>query len=106
MQHQSIQAIGAVLSIVYWALVLFGIQSYVGCRIFEGLVGNYLKKKNQEKYFNDIGEIAKENKFANLLYNIIWSSNHDRKDRYKGMNIILSSYVGIAFLLWLFVIIL
>lgn len=95
-----------VLSIAYWALVLFGIQSYVGRRIFEGLMGDYLKKKNQEEYFNDIGEIAKENKIANLFYNVIWSSNHDKKDRYKGMNIVLSLYIGIAFLLWLFIIIL
>jgi hypothetical protein len=97
--------IGAVLSIAYWALVLFGIQSYVSRRLFEGMTGNYLKKSNQEWYFNDIKEIARENKLVNLLFKL-WSSNHERNDRYKGMYIVLSLYVGIAFLLWLFIIIL
>ena len=45
-QPQWIWLTGIVLSIAYWALVLFGIQSYVGRRIFEGLMGDYLKKKN------------------------------------------------------------
>src|SRR5215204_1380134 len=97
--------IDAVLSIAYWALVLFGIQSYVSRRLFEGMTGNYLKKSNQEWYFNDIKEIARENKLVNLLFKL-WSSNHERNDRYKGMYIVLSLYVGIAFLLWLFIIIL
>src|SRR5215204_1760238 len=101
----SIQIIGLVLSIAYWALVLFGIQSYVSRRLFEGIMGNYLKKSNQEWYFNDIKEIARENKLVNLLFKL-WSSNHERNDRYKGMYIVLSLYVGIAFLLWLFIIIL
>jgi hypothetical protein len=47
MQKPSIIAIGIVLSIAYWALVLFGIQSYVSRRLFEGVTGNYLKKSNQ-----------------------------------------------------------
>jgi hypothetical protein len=106
MKPQSIQAIGIVLSIAYWALVLFGIQSYVNFRLFTGVMEDYMKKNNEERYFNDIKEIARENKLVNLLFNVIWSSNHNRKDRYKGMNIVLSSYVEIAFLLWLFVILL
>jgi hypothetical protein len=60
MQKPSIIAIGVVLSIAYWALVLFGIQSYVSRRLFEGMTGSYLKKSNQEWYFKDIMEIARE----------------------------------------------
>ncbi len=104
-QSQWIRIVGVVLSIAYWALVLFGIQSYVSRRLFEGPTGNYLKKSNQEWYFNNIQEIARENKLVNLLFKL-WSSNHEREDRYKGIKIVLSLYVGIAFLLWLFIIIL
>jgi protein-S-isoprenylcysteine O-methyltransferase Ste14 len=35
---------GIVLSIAYWALVLFGIQTYVTRRLFEGILGKYHKK--------------------------------------------------------------
>jgi hypothetical protein len=70
MQKPSIIAIGIVLSIAYWALVLFGIQSYVSRRLFEGVTGNYLKKSNQEWYFNGIKEIARENKLVNLLFKL------------------------------------
>jgi hypothetical protein len=70
MQKPSIIAIGIVLSIAYWALVLFGIQSYVSRRLFEGVTGNYLKKSNQEWYFNGIKEIARENKPVNLLFKL------------------------------------
>jgi hypothetical protein len=87
----------------YWALVHFGIQTYISRRLFEGVMGNYLKKMNEEKYYNDIKEVAKENKLANWMFKVIWSSNHERKDRYKGMYKVLISYVGIAFLLWLFI---
>jgi hypothetical protein len=59
------QAIGVVLSIAYWALVLFGMQSYVTRRLFEGVMGDYMKKMNEEWYYNDIKDIAKENKLAN-----------------------------------------
>ena len=52
-------------------------------------MGNYLKKMNEEGYYNDIKEIAKENKLANWMFKIIWASNHERKDRYKGMYIVL-----------------
>jgi hypothetical protein len=102
----SIKIIGIVLSIAYWALVLFGIQSYVTRRLFEGTMGNYLKKMNEERYYNDIKEIAKENNLANWMVKTIWSSNHEKKDRYKGMYKVLILYVGIAFFLWLFIIIL
>ncbi len=95
-----------VLSIAYWALVLFGMQSYVTRRLFEGLTGDYLKKMNEEGYYNDIKEIAKENKLANWMFNVIWSSNHERKDRYKGIYIVLFLYIGITFILWFFIIIL
>ena len=104
-QPQWIWLTDTVLSIAYWALVLFGIQSYVGRHIFEGLMGDYLRKKNEEEYFNDIGETAKENKLSNLIFKKIWSSNHEKKERYRGMNIVLSLYIGIAFFLWLFIII-
>jgi hypothetical protein len=102
-QHPWVWSTGIVLSIAYWALVLFGIQTYVSRRLFEGIMGDYLKKMNEKQYYNDIREIAKENKLANLMFKIIWSSNHERKDRYKGMYKVVISYVGIAFLLWLFI---
>jgi hypothetical protein len=106
MQPVSIVMIGIVLSIAYWALVLFGIQSYVSRRLFEGTMGNYLKRMNEERYYNDIKEIAKENKLANWMVRKIWSSNHERKDRYKGMYKVLILYIGIAFFLWLFIVLL
>ena len=105
-QPQWIWGTGIVLSIAYWALVLFGIQSYVSRRLFEGLVGDYLKKMDEEAYYNNIKQIAKENKLANFLVNIIWSSNNERKDRYKGMYPVLIPYLVIAFFLWLVIIIL
>ena len=37
-QPKWIQTVGIVLSIAYWALVLFGIQSYLTRRLFEGVV--------------------------------------------------------------------
>jgi hypothetical protein len=101
-----VKGVGIILSIAYWALVLFGIQTYVSRRLFEGVMGDYLKRMNEEWYYNDIKEIAKENKFANLIFKKIWSSNHERKDRYKGMNKVLILYIGIAFFLWLFLILL
>src|SRR5215208_3761513 len=106
MQRPSIIMIGIILSIAYWALVLFGIQSYVSRRLFEGTMGNYLKRMNEEGYYNDIKEIAKENRLADWMVRKIWSSNHERKDRYKGMYKVLILYIGIAFFLWLFIILL
>jgi len=105
-QPQWIWGTGIVLSIAYWTLVLFGIQTYVSRRLYEGIMGDYLKKMNEEWYYNGIKEIAKENKIANLIVKTIWSSNHERKDRYKGMNKVLILYIGIAFFLWLNIIIL
>jgi hypothetical protein len=105
-QPQWIKLTGIVLSIAYWALVLFGIQTYVSRRLFEGVMGDYLKRMNEEWYYNDIKEIAKENKLANLIFKKIWSSNHEKRERYKGMNKVLILYTGIAFFLWLFIIIL
>jgi hypothetical protein len=102
-QYPWVWSTGIVLSIAYWALILFGIQTYVSRRLFEGVMGDYLKKMNEEQYYNDIREIAKENKLANWMFNVIWSSNHERKDRYKGMYRVLVSYVGIAFFLWFFI---
>lgn len=99
MQRPSILIIGIVLSIAYWALVLFGIQCYVSRRLFEGTMGNYLKRMNEERYYNDIKEIAKENRLADWMVRKIWSSNHERKDRYKGMYKVLILYIGIAFFL-------
>jgi len=106
MQRPSIIMIGIILSIAYWALVLFGIQTYVSRRLFEGTMGNYLKRMNEEGYYNDIKEIAKENRLADWMVRKIWSSNHERKDRYKGMYKVLILYIGIAFFLWLFIILL
>ena len=94
--------IGIVLSIAYWALVLFGMQSYVTRRLFEGVMGNYLKRMNEEWYYNDIKEIAKENKLANWMVKVIWASNHERKNRYKGIYKVLFLYIGITFILWFF----
>jgi hypothetical protein len=92
------------LLIGHW--FLFGIQSYITRRLFEGFTGDYLKKMNEERHYNNIEEIAKENKLANWMFNIICSSNHERKDRYKGIYVVLFSYVIIAFFLWLVIIIL
>ena len=102
----SIKIIGTVLSIAYWALILFGIQSYVSRRLFEALTGDYLKKMNEEGYYNNIKEIAKENKLANWMVKTIWASNHERKDRYKGIYKVLFLYISITFILWFFIIIL
>jgi hypothetical protein len=104
-QPQWIRIIGIVLSIAYWVLVLFGIQSYVTRRLFEGIMGNYQTKTKEEQFRNDIKEIAKENKLANWIVNNIWLINKKRNVRYKGIYLFLILYVGIAFSLWLFIII-
>ena len=66
----------------------------------EGVMGDYLKRMNDEWYYNDIKEIAKENKLANWMVKVIWASNHERKDRYKGIYRVLFLYIGITFILW------
>lgn len=104
-QSLRIRTVGVVLSIAYWALVLFGVQSYITRRLFEGIMGNNQKKMNEEWFYDDIKEIAKENKLANWMVKTMWSSNHEKKGRYKGAYKILFSYIGTAFLLWLFIII-
>ena len=58
-QPQWVQSTGIVLSIAYWALVLFGIQSYVTRRLFEGLMGNYLKRMNEEWYLTILKRLLK-----------------------------------------------
>ena len=104
-QPQWIWITGIILSVAYWTLVLFGVQTYVSRRLFEGVMGDYLKRMNEEWYYDDIEEIAKENKLANLIFKKIWSSNHEKREKYRGMIIVLSLYIGIAFFLWLFIII-
>jgi hypothetical protein len=49
---------GIVLSVAYWALVLFGFQSYVARRLFEGLIGYYMKNTYPEWHKSDIIKIA------------------------------------------------
>ena len=39
-----IRIVGIVLSIAYWALVLFGMQSYVTRLLYEGIMGDYRKR--------------------------------------------------------------
>jgi hypothetical protein len=101
-----IRTAGIVLSIAYWALILFGIQSYVTRRLYEGIIGDYLKKLNEEWFDNDIREIAKENKLANWIVKNIWLINKKGNRRYKGIYLFLILYLGIAFSLWLVIIIL
>jgi hypothetical protein len=101
-----IRGAGIILSIAYWALVLFGIQTYVNRRLFEDLLGKYHKKMNGEWLDSDIKEIAKENKLANWIVRKIWLINMKGSRRYKGIYLVLIAYIGIAFLLWLFIIIL
>ena len=95
----------------FGALVLFGMQTYVTRRLFEGIMGKYLQKINgggeeEEWLNNDIREIAKENKLADWIVRNIWLINKKGNRRYKGTYVFLILYLGIAFLLWLFIIIL
>jgi hypothetical protein len=48
---------GIILSVAYWALVLFGFQSYLSRRLFEGLIG-YYQKSTHEEWYEDIKKIA------------------------------------------------
>ncbi|PWU79702.1 MAG: hypothetical protein DLM72_16090 [Candidatus Nitrosopolaris wilkensis] len=48
---------GTILSIAYWALVLFGFQSYITRRLFEALVG-YYQKTTPEEWYDDIKRIV------------------------------------------------
>lgn len=101
-----IQTTGIVLSIAYWLLVLFGAQSYLTRRLFEGVVGHYEKMMNVEWYYGDIKEIVDENRVIRWMVEKIWATNHERKNRYKGLYTVLFSYLSIAALLWVFIIIL
>jgi hypothetical protein len=83
-QPQWIWGTGIVLSIAYWTLVLFGIQTYVSRRLYEGIMGDYLKKMNEEWYYNDIKEIAKENKIANLIVRLYGQVTMKEKIGIKG----------------------
>jgi hypothetical protein len=82
-----------VLSVAYWALVLFGFQSYIARRLFEGLMGYYVKNINE-----DIAKIAAENELANWMVKRIWGSG-----RYQRLVPVTILYFGITFLLWFFV---
>jgi hypothetical protein len=97
-----IQPVAIVLSIAYWALVLFGIQSYLARRLFEGIVGRYRKKMNKERYYDDIRAIAKE-KNCQLDGQDHRASNYEKKNRYKGSHTVLVSFLVVSFLLWLFI---
>jgi hypothetical protein len=101
-----IRGAGIILSMAYWALVLFGIQSYVARRLYEGIVGDYQKKMNEEWFDNDIREIAKENKLANWIVNNVWLINKKGIRRYKGIYLFLFLYLSITFSLWLVIVIL
>ena len=72
----------------------------------EGIIGDYQKKINEEWFDNDIREIAKENKLADWIVKNIWLINKKRNRRYKGIYLFLILYLGIAFSLWLVIIIL
>ena len=61
---------------------------------------------NEEWFDNDIREIAKENKLANWIVKNIWLINKKGNRRYKGIYQFLILYLGIAFSLWLVIIIL
>lgn len=97
-----IQIAGIILSIAYWALVLFGAQSYVTRRIFETLMGDYIKNTHSN-WYTDIMLIAKEKKLTDWMVRNIWSDNYTKKDRYKGMYIVMSVYLSISFLLWIII---
>jgi hypothetical protein len=94
-----IRATGVVLSVAYWALVLFGIQSYLTRRLFEGIVGHYQKRMNEEWYYDDIRKVADEKKIVGWMVKSIWATNYEKKDRYKGLYPVLVSYLGVAFFL-------
>jgi hypothetical protein len=89
---------GTILSIVYWALVIFGFHSYISRRLFEDLMGYYVKDT-----YEDITIIAAENKLANWMVKRIWTSNYEKKDRYKHLLPVMILYFSITFLLWFFV---
>jgi hypothetical protein len=54
---------------------------------------------HEEWYYNNIKEIADENKDVSRVVKTICVTNHERKDRYKGDYPVLFSYMGVASLL-------
>jgi hypothetical protein len=97
-----IRTAGIILSIAYWALVLFGAQSYVTRRMFEALMGDYLRNTHND-WYTDITVIAEEKKLTSWMVRNIWSNNYRKKGRYKGMYIVMGVYLGICFILWLII---
>jgi hypothetical protein len=97
---------GTILSIAYWALVLFGFQSYITRRMFEGLMGYYVNNMYPEWYDEDIKNIAKENKLAKWMVENIWASGDSKRYRYKYLWSITILYFAITFFLYFFVAIL
>jgi hypothetical protein len=76
-------------------------------RLYDGIVGDYQKKMNEEWLFNnDIKDIVKENKLANWIVKNIWLITKKGKCRYKGIYIFLILYVGIALSLWFVIVVL
>lgn len=65
----------------------------------EGMVGYYLKKLNEDWYYDDLKNIVKQNRLANWVVKNIWTSSHERKEMFKGTYPVIFSYVEIAFLL-------
>jgi hypothetical protein len=63
---------GIILSVAYWALVLFGFQSYLSRRLFEGLIG-YYQKSTHEEWYEDIEKIAGENRLTDIMVKKIWA---------------------------------
>ena len=99
-----IQTVAIVLSIAYWGLVLFGIQSYLylARRLSEGIVGRYRKKMNEERFYDNIRAIAKE-KNCQLDGQDHRGSNYEKKNRYRGLHTVLVFFLVVSFLLWLFI---
>ena len=56
--------------------------------IYEGIIGDYQKKINEEWFDNDIREIAKENKLADWIVKNIWLINKKRNRDIKGIHIL------------------
>ncbi len=90
-----------ILSVAYWALVLFGFQSYLTRQLFEGLIG-YYQKSAHEEWYDDIKKIAGENRLTDIMVKKIWASNYDKNSRYKGIWMVMIPYFAITSLLWIF----
>jgi hypothetical protein len=93
---------GTILSIAYWALILFRFNSYITRRLFEALAG-YYQKTTHEEWHDDVKRIAGENKLTNVMVEKIWASNYNKESRYKGIWFVIIPYFVITALLWIFV---